>query len=44
MIDGLSYGLVDSDDVMMSNWNATILGPPHVSQHPLTTSASQNID
>ncbi|KAF8454742.1 ubiquitin-conjugating enzyme/RWD-like protein [Terfezia claveryi] len=27
--DGCSYGLVDSDDVMMSNWNATILGPPH---------------
>ncbi|TGZ79708.1 UBC-like protein [Ascodesmis nigricans] len=27
--DGCSYGLEDSDDVMMSNWNATILGPPH---------------
>ncbi|KAL7276356.1 E2 ubiquitin-conjugating protein mms2 [Rhizina undulata] len=27
--DGCSYGLVDGDDVMMSNWNATILGPPH---------------
>ncbi|CUS13964.1 unnamed protein product [Tuber aestivum] len=27
--DGCSYGLQDGDDVMMSNWNATILGPPH---------------
>jgi ubiquitin-protein ligase len=25
-----SYGLADSDDIMMSNWNGTILGPPHV--------------
>ena len=31
LTDGCSYGLVDSDDIMMSNWNATILGPPHVS-------------
>lgn len=30
LTDGCSYGLVDSDDIMMSNWNATILGPPHV--------------
>lgn len=37
-LDGCSYGLVEGDDVMMSNWNATILGPPHVSQH--VTSAS----
>lgn len=27
--DGCSYGLAEGDDVMMSNWNATILGPPH---------------
>ncbi|RPA82191.1 UBC-like protein [Ascobolus immersus RN42] len=27
--DGCSYGLTDSDDVMMSKWNGTILGPPH---------------
>jgi len=27
--DGCSYGLMHSDDIMMSNWNATILGPPH---------------
>jgi len=25
-----SYGLMDSDDIMMSNWNGTILGPGHV--------------
>ncbi|KAK9763108.1 E2 ubiquitin-conjugating protein mms2, variant 2 [Basidiobolus ranarum] len=24
-----SYGLADSDDIMMSSWNGTILGPPH---------------
>lgn len=26
-----SYGLADGDDIMMTNWNGTILGPPHVS-------------
>jgi ubiquitin-conjugating enzyme E2 variant len=25
-----SYGLADTDDIMMTNWNGTILGPPHV--------------
>ncbi|KAJ7675761.1 UBC-like protein [Mycena polygramma] len=24
-----SYGLEDSDDIMMSNWNGTIIGPGH---------------
>ncbi|KAG2352620.1 ubiquitin-conjugating enzyme/RWD-like protein [Suillus spraguei] len=24
-----SYGLMDSEDIMMSNWNGTILGPGH---------------
>jgi hypothetical protein len=28
--EACSYGLVDGDDLMMSNWNGTILGPPHV--------------
>ena len=28
--EACSYGLTDSDDLMMSNWNGTILGPPHV--------------
>ncbi|KAI9782060.1 MAG: E2 ubiquitin-conjugating protein mms2 [Peltula sp. TS41687] len=32
--DSCSYGLADGDDLMMSNWNGTILGPPH-SKHPL---------
>jgi len=27
--DGCSYGLTDGEDVMMSNWSAAILGPPH---------------
>jgi ubiquitin-conjugating enzyme E2 variant len=25
-----SYGLADSEDIFMTNWNGTILGPPHV--------------
>jgi len=25
-----SYGLADGDDIMMTHWNGTILGPPHV--------------
>ena len=27
-----SYGLEDGDDIMMSNWNGTIIGPGHVSR------------
>jgi hypothetical protein len=26
----ISYGLSNSDDVMMSDWHGTILGPPNV--------------
>lgn len=26
-----SYGLEDGDDIMMSHWNGTIIGPGHVS-------------
>jgi hypothetical protein len=26
-----SYGLEDGDDIMMSNWNGTIIGPGHAS-------------
>lgn len=29
--EACSYGLTDGDDLMMTNWNGTILGPPHVS-------------
>jgi len=25
----ISYGLDEGDDLLMTNWNATILGPPH---------------
>jgi hypothetical protein len=28
--EACSYGLADGDDLMMTNWNGTILGPPHV--------------
>lgn len=27
--DSCSYGLADPNDITMSNWNATILGPPN---------------
>lgn len=27
--ESCSYGLADSDDITMSRWNATIIGPPH---------------
>ncbi|KAI9766065.1 MAG: E2 ubiquitin-conjugating protein mms2 [Geoglossum simile] len=27
--EACSYGLQDGSDIMMSNWNGTILGPPH---------------
>jgi len=29
--EACSYGLDESDDILMSDWNATILGPPHSS-------------
>lgn len=27
--ESCSYGLADSDDISMTKWNGTILGPPH---------------
>ncbi|CAI4062283.1 hypothetical protein N7582_002092 [Saccharomyces uvarum] len=27
--ESCSYGLADSDDITMTKWNGTILGPPH---------------
>jgi len=27
--EACSYGLADGDDPLLSNWNGTILGPPH---------------
>lgn len=30
--ESCSYGLADSDDITMTKWNATIIGPPHVSR------------
>ncbi|KAF2401314.1 ubiquitin-conjugating enzyme E2 [Trichodelitschia bisporula] len=27
--EACSYGLEDADDLLMTNWNGTILGPPH---------------
>ena len=32
--EACSYGLADGDDLMMTNWNGTILGPPHVRHRP----------
>jgi len=31
--EACSYGLAEGDDLLMSNWNGTILGPPHVRPH-----------
>jgi hypothetical protein len=31
--EACSYGLAEGDDLLMSNWNGTILGPPHVRSH-----------
>ncbi|KAJ2967278.1 hypothetical protein NUW58_g10493 [Xylaria curta] len=33
--EACSYGLDNPEDLLMSDWNGTILGPPHVSTHPL---------
>jgi len=30
IVEACSYGLEEGDDLLMSNWNGTILGPPHV--------------
>jgi ubiquitin-conjugating enzyme E2 variant len=27
--ESISYGLTNQDDITMTNWNGTILGPPH---------------
>lgn len=32
--EACSYGLEDGEDLLMSNWNGTILGPPHVRSSP----------
>ncbi|RKF59981.1 Ubiquitin-conjugating enzyme variant MMS2 [Golovinomyces cichoracearum] len=29
LTEACSYGLAQGDDMLMSNWNGTILGPPH---------------
>jgi ubiquitin-conjugating enzyme E2 variant len=29
-VEACSYGLDDGDDLSLTNWNGTILGPPHV--------------
>ena len=38
--EACSYGLADGDDLMMTNWNGTILGPPHVRLSALATCPS----
>jgi len=40
--EACSYGLADGDDLMMSNWNGTILGPPHVRLAPLSKPGRTN--
>lgn len=31
-----SYGLEDAEDILMTNWRGTIMGPPHVCAFPTT--------
>ena len=31
-VEACSYGLDNPEDLLMSDWNGTILGPPHVSR------------
>ena len=42
--EACSYGLSDGDDLLMSNWNGTILGPPHVCLCYTDASSSQTAD
>lgn len=37
VVEACSYGLDDGDDLLMTNWNGTILGPPHVHDPVLTS-------
>ena len=42
--EACSYGLEDPEDLLMSSWNGTILGPPHVSvceQHKRSVGSNQ---
>lgn len=41
--EACSYGLSDGDDLLMSNWNGTILGPPHVRRATRNPQESQLI-
>ena len=43
-IEACSYGLSDGDDLLMSNWNGTILGPPHVSRTSVVRLRQINAD
>ncbi|KAK0304230.1 E2 ubiquitin-conjugating protein mms2 [Friedmanniomyces endolithicus] len=38
--EACSYGLDEGDDLLMTNWNGTILGPPHVRSTPTPTVSS----
>ena len=37
LTEACSYGLTNGDDLLLSNWNGTILGPPHVSPASLAS-------
>ncbi|KAF3080717.1 E2 ubiquitin-conjugating protein mms2 [Orbilia oligospora] len=41
--DACSLGLDDGNDIMMTNWNGTILGPPHVRNLALPALPLQNL-
>ena len=44
--EACSYGLDEGDDLLMTNWNGTILGPPHVSisTRPIAGSIGTDMD
>jgi ubiquitin-conjugating enzyme E2 variant len=35
VIEACSYGLANPEDLLLSDWEGTILGPPHVSSAPV---------
>lgn len=40
--EACSYGLDEGDDLLMTNWNGTILGPPHVRNSRDTNLSDKN--
>jgi hypothetical protein len=39
----ISYGLADADDLMMTSWNGTIIGPGHVDKIHIDRTRESNL-